>query len=110
MLFIGLHVLDVFKNVIKTDRNLIIRLDEHGTKVDQPRYQHLSNCSAFNDHIMLFTLPDAAPDTIIVSKESHLHNAVINNIKILDKNDKWGQLQFLETYYIKKLAPEIHLA
>ena len=96
------------KYVIKTDRNLIIKLDEHGTKVDQPRYQHLSNCSAFNDHIMLFTLLDAATDTIIVSKKSHLHNAIINNIKISDKNDKWGQLQFLETYYIKKLAPEIY--
>ena len=92
MLFIGLHVLVVFKNVIKTDRNLIIKLDEHGTKVDQPMYQHLSNCS----------------DTTIVSKESHLQNAVISNIKILDKNNKWGQLQFLETYHIKKLAPEIH--
>ena len=87
MLFIGLHVLVVFKNVIKTDRNLIIKLDEHGTKVDQPMYQHLSNCSAFNDHIMLFTLPDAAADTTVVGKELHLHNAVINNVKILDKND-----------------------
>ena len=72
-------------------------------------YQHLSNCSAFNDHIMLFTLPDAAADTTIVSKELHLHNAVINDVKILDKNDKWGQLQFLQAYYIKKLAPEINL-
>ena len=71
-------------------------------------YQHLSNCSAFNDRIILFTLPDAAMDTTVVSKELHLHNAVINNVKILDKNDKWGQLQFLEAYYIKKLAPEIN--
>ena len=71
-------------------------------------YQHLSNCSAFNDHILLFTLPDAAADTTVDSKELHLHNAVINNVKILDKNDKWGQLQFLEAYYIKKLAPEIN--
>ena len=70
-------------------------------------YQHLSNCSSFNGHIMLFTLPDAATDTTIVNKELHLHNAVINNVKILDKNDKCGQLQFLEAYYIKKLAPEI---
>ena len=59
-------------------------------------YQHLSICSAFNGQIMLFTLPDAATDTTIVSKELHLHYAVINNVKILDKNDKWGQLQFLE--------------
>ena len=96
------------KYVGKTNQNLITRLDKHGTKVGQPMYQHLSNCSTFNDHIMLFTLPDAATDTTIVSKELHLHNTVINNVKILDKNDKWGQLQFLEAYYIKKLAPEIN--
>ena len=92
----------------KIDRNLMTRLDKHGKKVEQPMYQHLSNCSAFNDHIMQFTLPDTATDTTIVSKELHLHNAVINNVKILDKKDKWGQLQFLEAYYIKKLAPEIN--
>ena len=66
-------------------------------------YQHLSNCSAFNDHIILFTLPDGATDSTIVSKELHLHN-----VKILDKNDKWSHLQFLEAYYIKKLAPDIN--
>ena len=70
-------------------------------------YQHLSNCSAFNDHIMLFTLPDTT-DTTIVRQKLHLHNAVISNVKILDKNDKWGQLQFLEAYYIMKLTPEIN--
>ena len=76
------------KYVGKTNRNLITRLDKHSAKVDQPMYQHLSNCSAFNDHIMLFTLPDAITNTTIVSKELHLHNAVINNAEILDKNDK----------------------
>ena len=35
-------------------------------------------------------------------------NAAINNVKILHKNDKWGQREFLEAYYIKKLAPEIN--
>ena len=92
------------KYVGKTDRNLINRLDGHGTKVDQPMYQYLNNC----EHIMLFTPPDAATDITIVSKELHLHTAMINNVEILDKNDKWSQLQFLEAYYIKKLAPEIN--
>ena len=96
------------KYVGKTDRNFITRLDKHGTKVDQPMYQHLSNCCAFNDHIMLFTLPDAATNTTIVSNELHLHNAVIDNVEILDKSNKWGQLQFLEAYYNKKLAPQIN--
>ena len=56
---------------------------------------------------MLFRLPSAATDTTIVSKEIHFHNTVINNVNTLDENDKWGQLQFLEVYYIKKLALEI---
>ena len=51
-----------------TDRNLTTRLNEHGTIVDQPMYQHLNNCSAFNDHKMLFTLQDAANNTTTVSK------------------------------------------
>ena len=50
----------------KTDRSLITILDEPGTKIEQPMYQHLSNCCAFNDHIMLFTLLDAATNTTIV--------------------------------------------
>ena len=59
--------------------------------------------------IMLFTLPDAATNTTIIIKELHLRNAVINNVKILDNNEEWDQLQFLEAYYIKALAPEINL-
>ena len=106
MLFIGLHALVVFKIMLVKP---ITRIDKHDTKVDHSMYQHLSDCSAFNDHIMLFTLPDAASGTTIVSKELHLHNAVINNVKILDKNNKWVQLQFLEAYYIKKLVPEINI-
>ena len=79
MLFIG-----------KTDWNLITKLDDHDTKADQPMYQHLGNFSVFNDHIMLFTLLDAATNT-----------AIIKNVKILNKNSKWSQLQFLEAYYIR---------
>ena len=91
----------------ETDRKFITRLDKHDTKVDQPMYQHLSNCSAFNDHIMLFTLSDATTKTTIFTKELHLRNAVINNVKILNKRDKRDQIQFLEACYIKTLIPEI---
>ena len=70
-------------------------------------YQLLSNRSAFNDHIMLFTPPDAAANITILNKELRLHNVVINNVEILDKSDKWSQLQFIEAYYIKTLAPQI---
>ena len=33
---------------------------------------------------MLFTIPDAATNAIIVSKELQLHNAVTDYVKILD--------------------------
>ena len=71
--------------VCKTYQKLITRLNEHGTKVDQPMYQDVCNCSAFNDHIMLFTFRDVATDTTIVGKELHLHNGVTNNVKIAVK-------------------------
>ena len=54
---------------------------------------------------MLFTLPDAAANTTIVSKELHLHKAVIIQVEILDKSDKCGQLHFLKPYHIKTLSP-----
>ena len=43
-------------------------------------YHDLSNCSAFNDHLMLFTLLDIATNITIVSKELHLHNVVLNDV------------------------------
>lgn len=42
----------------KTDRCLITRLRENGTRSDQPMFQHLSQCIAFQDQCNLFALPD----------------------------------------------------
>ena len=78
MLFIGSHAMVVFKNM--------------SVKLIETLSPDLTNCTVFNDQIMLFILPDAATDTTIVTKELHLHNGVINNVKILDKIDKWAQL------------------
>ena len=72
----------------KTDTNLIIRLDEHGTKPDQAIYQHLNSSVKFNDYIIFFDLPDKNRIITIVSKELQLHNAVVGNFKILDHNHK----------------------
>ena len=77
----------------KTDRNIITRLDEHGTKPDQPMYQHLKNCAQFAEYLKFYALPDAI--NTIVSKELHLHNAVTENTKIIDNNDISVHLQYL---------------
>ena len=78
------------KYIGKTDRNIITRLDEHGTKPDQLMYQQCI-IDAFNT---------------IVSKELHLHSAVTENTKIVHHNDNCAHLQYLESYYIKAMPPE----
>ena len=54
-------------------------------------------------------LPDVDADNSIVSKELHLHNAVIENTEIIDHNDNWAHLQYLEAYCIKTMSPEINI-
>ena len=46
------------KYIGKTDRNFIMRMGEHGTKPDQPMYQHLKNCAPFAKYLKFYALPD----------------------------------------------------
>ena len=92
----------------KTDRCLITRLEEHGTKPDQPMYQHLFKCQEFQDTVNLFFLPDMDVATSSVNINLHIYNAVINNANIIDYNNNWSQLEFLEAYHIKKHMPSIN--
>ena len=32
-------------------------MDEHGTKPDQPMYQHLTNCAQFAEYLKFYALP-----------------------------------------------------
>ena len=72
--------------------------------------QCASTFSAFSDHIILFALPDAATDTTTFSKELHLQSAVINNIIILEKNDKGINFNFLMHIIFRKWHLKLSLA
>ena len=72
--------------------------------------QHLNKFIAFNKHIILFALPDAATDTTTFSKELHLQSAVINNIIILEKNDKGINFNFLMHIIFRKWHLKLSLA
>ena len=93
----------------KTDRNIITRMDEHGTKPDQPMYQHLTNCAQFAEYLKFYALPDIDGVNTIVNKEMHQHNIVTENTQIIDHNDNWAHLQYLEAYYIKTRSTEINI-
>ena len=84
-------------------------MDEHGTKPNQPMYQHLTNCAQFAEYLKFYSLPDVDVVNAIVNKEMHLHNAVTENTKIIDHSDHWAHLQYLEAYYIKTMSPEINI-
>ena len=97
------------KYIGKTDRNIIMRMDEHGTKPDWPMYQHLTNCAGFEENLRFYALPHMESINAIVSKDLHIPNAVIDNTEIIDYNNKWAKLQYLEAYYIKTMSLEINV-
>ena len=43
-----------------------------------------------------------------ISLTSHIFSAVLQNHEILDNNQNWSQIAFLETYYIKNHDPIIN--
>ena len=84
-------------------------MDEHRTKPDHPMYQPLTNCARFAEYLKFYALPDIDVVNTIVNKEMHLHNVVTENAKIIDHNDNWAHLQYLDAYYIKTMSPEINI-
>ena len=92
----------------KTECCFKTRMDEHGTKADQPMYQHLSNCQAFNHIMHLYAMPSSYNDYININQTAHIHEAVKQNSFILNHSRDWLELSFLESYLIKKKNPKIN--
>ena len=92
----------------KTDRCFKTRMLEHGERVDQPMNQHLKNCNDFHDLTDIFNLAQLFGESHGINHNEHILNAVLNNCNVLDSNDNWSQLAFLEAFYIKKLRPKIN--
>ena len=96
------------KYIGKTDRCVSIRMTEHGTRIDQPMFRHLTTCEAFIDYTKMFAINQFPMN---ISFDNHKLNAVLQNYTILDYNTynfKWDQLSFLEAYYIKKHKPKLN--
>ena len=96
------------KYVGKTDRCLITRLLEHGTREDQPMFQHLSRCDSFHDYVSMFNMPSNNMSSIEIDTKEHIKNTVISNFEIVDSSSNWSQLLFLEAFYIKRFSPSIN--
>ena len=79
------------------------RMDEHGSKPDQPMYQNLVKCEQFNFMTSLHDLPvDGHGNLTKVNVDSHIYEAVKNNSKVLISSRDWLINAFLEPYMAKK--------
>ena len=66
----------------------------------------MKNCSYFQELDQLYSLP-CDDETFNIDTKEYLINAVLNNCRVIDQNNNWSQMSFLETCYIKTLKPEI---
>ena len=82
----------------------LTRLLEHGTRNNQLRFQHLSQCEPFHEYVNFFTI-DASN---LVDTKEHIEKSILYNYFIVDYNRNWSQLLYLEAYYVKKLSPFIN--
>ena len=62
----------------RTDRCFGIRMNEHGTRSDQPMHQHLTNCTAFQETVNINALPELFNDCKQIEHKAHVLNGVLN--------------------------------
>ena len=71
-------------------------------------FQHLVNCKQFLEELSILNLPISGNNITEVELNSHIMNAVHKNSKVLEYNNNWSQLCFLEAFFIKTLKPKIN--
>ena len=72
-------------------------------------YQHFTNCVQFAEYLNYYALADIDVINTTVSKELHLNDAAMENTKIIDHNNNWAPLPYLDPYYIKTKSHEINI-
>ena len=92
----------------KTNCCLGKRLDEHGTRQDQPMHIHLTNCEEFQYMVNLLNLPDIDKASRTGNDNSHILNAVRENCKVLISSDDWLTLAYMEPLLAKKYNATIN--
>ena len=86
----------------KTDHCLLLRINEDGSKPNQPMHDHFIQCSHFTD---LFSALNAGDENF---DKNFMVNSILNNYEILATNHNWSQLLFLEALWIKKDSPKLN--
>ena len=98
------------KYIGKTDRCLGLRLDEHSRAETSAIGKHLNECEHFHFIVNLYNISVFSDlDQAVIQHYYHIHAAVLQNTRIIDKNNNWSQLCFLESLYIKRRNPTLNV-
>ena len=98
------------KYIGKTDRCLGLRLDEHSQAETLAIGKHLNECEHFHFIVNLCNISIFSDlDQAVIQHYYHIHAAVLQNTLIIDKNNNWSQLCFLESLYIKRRNPTLNV-
>lgn len=71
-------------------------------------HQQLLKYEHFMDIVKLMRLRDIDSMSNSIVKKEYLLNAVLFNFRIVNSCRNWSQLPFLETFYIRTVAPKIN--
>ena len=74
----------------ETDWCFVTRLDEYGSRHDQPMFQHLVNCQQFLEELSMFNLLISDSNIPEVELNSRIMNAVSHNSNMVDYNNNWS--------------------
>ena len=98
------------KYIGKTDRCLGLRLDEHSHAETSAIGKYLNECEHFHFIVNLYNISVFSDlDQAVIQHYYHIHAAVLQNTRIIDKNNNWSQLCFLESLYIKRRNPTLNV-
>ena len=90
------------KYIGKTDRCIELRLNGHSDFRTSEVGKHLSECEHFHHIVKLFNISvysNSGPS--FIETWYHISSAISRNTQIIDENNNWTQLCFLESLYIK---------
>ena len=85
----------------KTDRCFVTRIDERGSRHDQPTFQHLVNCQQFIEEFCILNLPISYINIPEIELNSHITNAEHHSSKILDYNNISSSYVFWRLFILK---------
>ena len=101
-----------FRPIIRHEqkyRCLELRFNEHSNFRTSSVGKHLYECEHFHYIVNLFnTSVCSISEPSFIEAWYHISSAIPSNTRVIDKNNNWIQLCFLESLYIRRLNPVLN--